>query len=144
MILDDELLQELKKRTTKGSKHFYEPFDLEDSIKLREYYKSQLNIPIITTSLNLYTPRMTLLAKEYNRIVIGDYGAYIECLPNQIQLINIKNKFSSELKRPVKYIWMVPKDGTNIKIYFQQGTVSYADYVVGRYYLDPNEVLIED
>ena len=144
MEITYDLIEELKNRTTKGNKNFYKPFSKEDSIKLREYYKSQLNIPLEKTSINLYTPRMTLLAKEYNRVVVGDYGAYIECLPDQIQLTNIRDKFSGELKRLVKYIWMVPKDGTNIKIYFQQGTVSYADYVVGRYYLDPNEVLIED
>jgi hypothetical protein len=38
---------------------------------------------------------------------------------------------------------MVPKDYSNIKIYYQQGTVSYADYKVGMFYFDPGEVILK-
>ena len=76
----------------------------------------------------------------YKRIVVGDYGAYIEIDPEDIIQENIKNKWPGKPKRPVKYIWMQTKDKEKTKIYFQQATVKYADYIPGMYYIDPKDI----
>ena len=82
----------------------------------------------------------TLVAKGYKRVVVGDYGAYIEFAPEHIVHHNIKNKWPGKPSRPVKYIWMVTCDNEQTKVYFQQGTVGYADYKIGMYYITPEDL----
>lgn len=95
----------------------------------------------------LYSLDGTLVFVGYERIVIGDYGAFLECTPVQLVAQNVccrpgqeyrinEPRFSSN----VKYHWLTAKDTSDIKIYFQQKTVAYADYIPGMYYVSPYEV----
>lgn len=140
MIILKDLLKKIKENTTKGSKSFYKPLTKEESAKIRQYYIENVAFDVNGSTQNLYNKNGTLIAKGYNRIVIGDYGAYIEIMPEQIALDNIKNKWLGKPKRPVKYIWMISKDRCQTKIYYQIAKVSYADYVPGRYYVSPQDV----
>lgn len=95
----------------------------------------------------LYSLSGTLLCCGYNRIVIGDYGAFIEIAPSQIVLDNIKYKGGQEYRYAderyaghVKYQWLTAKDWSNCKIYYQMLPVGYADYKPGMYYISPYEV----
>lgn len=111
----------------------------------RELY--QKNIPsnlFINGGNSIYTFHGTLIANYYNRIVIGDYGAFIE-----IQEIN-KDKLIIQLGQEyrskegysnIKYEWLTYNDGSNIKIYYQKNIVDYADYQPGMYYVSVHEVL---
>lgn len=91
----------------------------------------------------------TIVSKGYNRIVIGDYGAFIEFDSDQVVQDNIQVQKGQEYRindasfiNKVKYIWLTASDDSKIKIYFQQKTVDYADYVVGKFYVSPYEIKI--
>lgn len=138
----EELLVEVENRKLKTSTRFYCKFNKKESNKLRSYYKDQLTIPLGPSDLGIYSPTGLLLSEGYDRIAIGDYGAYIECSFEKVIKENVRNKFPYN-NAIVKYIWMVPRDYSSVKIYYQQGTVSYADYKVGMFYFDPREVVLK-
>lgn len=84
----------------------------------------------------------------YDRIVIGDYGAFIEFDNNKAIvesfIIAPGQEYRIEDERyskNVKYIWLTVYDGSGIKVYFQKKGVSYADYKPGKYYVSVHEVL---
>ncbi len=94
----------------------------------------------------LYSKDGTLLATGYDRVVIGEYGAFIEVPEERMKDNNIQCKKGQEyrLKPPyvdrVKYQWMTSKGGSDCKIYKQMKPVTYADYKAGKYYISPYEV----
>ena len=137
----NEIQKEIKERTKKGSKKYYKPLDDVDSYIVERVYKSRLKIPTDGNNhTKFYNSDNTLLAVGYVRVVIGDYGPYIEFSKSQMQLNNIKQKWAGEPKRPVKYIWLQSKDQVKTKVYEQRGMVKYADYNVGMYYMDPKDL----
>ncbi len=94
----------------------------------------------------LFSPGGLRLCNRYNRIVVGDYGAYVEILPEDIINGNLMVKKGQEYRdaderysKHTKYSWLTAKDGSNIKVYFQKKPVGYADYTPGRYYVSPFE-----
>lgn len=96
---------------------------------------------------SLYTLDDTLVSKGYTRIVIGDYGAYVEISPEQICEDALRYKPGQEYReklpqfaKNVKYAWLTAKDNSDCKIYRQKRTVAYADYVPGMYYISVYEV----
>lgn len=96
---------------------------------------------------SLFTLDGTLLCRGYRRIVIGDYGAFVEISPDQICREVLRCKPGQEYRyqderfaENVKYLWLTAKDRSDCKIYLQKKTVSYADYVPGMYYVSPYEV----
>lgn len=95
----------------------------------------------------LLTMAGTALCIGYTRVVIGDYGAFIEISPAQICKDALCCKPGQEFRyedprfaKNVKYVWLTAKDLSDCKIYYQKKTVSYADYVPGMYYISPYEV----
>lgn len=92
----------------------------------------------------------TLLSVGYERIVIGDYGAFVEISPTSICEEALCCKQGQEYRytderfaEKVKYLWLTAKDQSDCKIYLQKKTVTYADYVPGMYYISPYEVVKE-
>ena len=90
----------------------------------------------------LYSLDGTLLSKRYIRVVIGDYGAFLECTPEQVCKENIQYKPWQEYRyqderfsKNVKYFWLTAKDRSDCKIYFQKKAVDYADYMPGFFIL---------
>lgn len=95
--------------------------------------------------MELKTWKGTLFAKGYDRIVIGDYGAFIE-IPESLIIKGMlkvaegqEYRFENQYKN-CKYYWLTVKDNSNIKIYLQRNIVNYADYKVGFYYVSVYEV----
>jgi len=83
-----------------------------------------------------------LVSHGYSRIVIGDYGAYIEIPPNLMARENIKIKPGQEYRfeeryKAVKYHWYCLKEAEEFKIYYQKNTVKYADYLPEMCYISP-------
>ena len=86
------------------------------------------------------------ICKKYERIVVGDYGAFVEfsiagdsefiIAPGQEYRINDKR-----YSKNVKYIWLTIDDGSNVKIYHQKKGVTYADYRPGMYYVSVHEAI---
>lgn len=122
------------------------------SIEVRELYKKNLppNLPPEgKKDFLIYSLKGTLISKGYERIVIGDYGAFIEFTEEQAEKNNYKIKKGQEYRiydpkysSNVKYNWLTAKDESNIKIYQQKKTVTYADYKAGMFYVSPFEILI--
>jgi len=97
---------------------------------------------------SLYSLNGSLICNGYDRIVIGDYGAYIEFSSEQANkdLFTIAPGQEYRLEpryNNVKYIWLTIDDGSQIKIYYQKNTVSYADYKPQYYYISVYEVYPE-
>ncbi|MHA2066923.1 MAG: hypothetical protein ACXABY_21345 [Candidatus Thorarchaeota archaeon] len=143
----NQLLAEVKARTQKSSPKFYWSFSPEESARLQEYYKSKIHVPLDGMKQTaIFHPEGAMIAWGYERIVVGDYGAYLEISPEDMILDNICQRWKGEPKRAVKYIWMqlrrLPRSGHNIKIYHQQATVRYADYKPGMYYVSVDDVQI--
>ena len=122
----------------------YQPLPLPLSISCKEEYIK--NIPPhlnINGGEKLYTTNGTLICNNYQRIVVGDYGAYIEFDSPATQLYIEKGQEYrlEERYNHIKYVWLTIPDGSNVKIYHQRHTVAYADYKVGKYYVSVYEVI---
>lgn len=97
----------------------------------------------------LYTLDGTKVCAGYERIVIGDYGAFVEISPERICRNSLCCKPGQEYRLSderfalnVKYIWLTAKDRSGCKIYFQKKKVAYADYIPGMCYISPYEVCL--
>ena len=100
-------------------------------------------------SARLFSLHGTLLADGYERIVVGDYGAFVEIQHGRMHKENICVAPGQEyriqdprFRDHVKYFWYTAKDSSGVKIYFQQKMVTYADYREGMYYISPYELQI--
>ena len=87
------------------------------------------------------------VSNGYNRIVIGDYGAYIEISPELMIKDNICLKPGQEYRlteryKNVKYYWYCLKEDLNFKIYYQRHTVAYADYLPKMCYISPDNIQV--
>ena len=105
-----------------------------------------------------YSPKGTILAIGYTRIVYGDHGPYLEFLES-----HICSAYWKLTKQKGSYSWYDearPRDGSNILLYIQKRDVKmlhnppagkysvrnnrrdgYADYKVGMYYISPDQIL---
>ena len=129
-------------------KYKYKKLPKELSKQQREYYLSQLSPEFCLDgdfNCELYDLKGNKISNGYNRIVIGDYGAFIEIDLTHMLTVNLKVKPGQEYRytekyRNVKYYWLCLKDNEDIKIYYQKNTVTYADYKVDMFYIAPDEV----
>ena len=98
-------------------------------------------------TISIYSCKGVLISKGYERIVVGDYGAFIEFKESDANI----EKFTVELGQEyrindpnysnnVKYHWYTIPDNNNLKIYKQVKTVSYADYLPNMYYVSVHQV----
>ena len=97
-----------------------------------------------------YTSRGTLFAEGYVRVVYGDHGPYIEFKREHIRC-QLKPLFNQPAPKECYYEWLIPTDGSKLKVYDQKRTVhhlpnspkggfrgnrkeGYADYRIGVIY----------
>lgn len=123
--------------------------------------ETELSLPEFgNDSLYFYTPKMSLFARGYIRVVYGDHGPYIE-FDNSHILMRLIRKFPQKADPKVYYYeWWLPSDRTDIKVYLQLRDVKdvpyapkgghqeyrkegYADYKPGMYYVDPFELIFK-
>ena len=132
-----------------AEKYKYKNLPQEIADKYHQYFDD--NIPDFlkqnTNQIQLYTNSGSLVCTHYNRIVIGDYGAFVEFTPQQAneQIFIVMPGQEFRINNPrysahVKYEWLTIDDKSKIKIYRQKRTVTYADYIVGMYYVSVHEV----
>lgn len=92
--------------------------------------------------------RGPLLASGYTRLLIGGRGPYVEFEPSQINRNEIEPepgqeyRLSEEWRQKAFYAWHRTKAGHR-KVYEQYRYVGYADYVPGRFYVDPSDLVFE-
>jgi hypothetical protein len=129
-------------------KYKYKKLPKELSEQQRKYYLSQLSPEFCLDgdfNCELYDLKGNKISNGYNRIVIGDYGAFIEIDVDHMLTNNLKvapgqeYRFTEQYKN-VKYHWYCLKNNEDIKIYYQRHTVNYADYKVDMFYIAPDEV----
>lgn len=85
------------------------------------------------------------ISRGFSRVVVGDYGAFVEIPEEYLFDGALKMRHGTEKRMEfanAKYIWMCPesKDGkqdTGCKVYKQVKPVLYADYKPGMYYVSP-------
>lgn len=138
----------LKIESTLAKKYKYRPLKRDLSEKYRKFYLD--NIP---TELNvnggvdtLFTLNGSPICDGYDRIVIGDYGAFIEFSTSPYSFIvkpGQEYRIDDErYSKNVKYHWLTINDISDVKIYHQMRTVAYADYLPDKYYVSVHEVLV--
>lgn len=120
--------------------------------QVHNYYRAQtetLGFKLNGATNTLFSPKGIPLAHGYTRVVIGDFGAYVEISPTQIIKENLIVKAGQEFrigdpkyKDTVKYNWLTVENDEDVKIYYQKRTVAYADYKVDMIYIDPRELII--
>ena len=134
-----------------SNKYKYKKLSNKSSNIARNIYAD--TIPAFLLSFDqtksLYSLNGSLICNGYDRIVIGDYGAYIEFSSEQANkdLFTIapgqEYRIDNLRYANVKYAWLTINDGSQIKIYYQKNTVSYADYKPQYYYVSVYEVYPE-
>ena len=98
------------------------------------------NVPLCTVA-------GTVICSAYEKIVVGDYGAYIQMAEEQMNLSVLRCKPGEEYRyqderyaKNVKYLWLTPKDDSDCKVYLQKKTVEYANYEPKKFYISVYEV----
>jgi len=141
----------LKVEAKLAEKYKYKPLEKDLSEKYRNYYIE--NIPdflnINGDKASLRTSYGTIVCDGYERIVVGDYGAFVEFNGKQAnsKLFKIKQGQEYRIHDPkysknVKYEWFTINDKNDIKIYKQKKAVLYADYKPKMYYVNVHEVIV--
>jgi len=109
-------------------------------------YIDRLKISINgSKDLFLYT-KSDILAKGYNRIVIGKRGPYIEFeKQNFISFSKLKIPESEEWRLINKNVFYIEyrTEMDYVKVYFQKRIVNYADYKIGKFYISPFDLFID-
>lgn len=139
----------LKIEAKLAEKYKYKPLPRDLSLKYRQFFLENLPewVSVNGADKPLYTSKGTKIFDSYDRVVIGDYGAFIEFkdMPMSSGTIFVCKRgqeyriFDPQYNEHVKYYWLTIEDGSNIKIYLQKRTVSYADYLPERYYVSVHE-----
>lgn len=144
LLTKDETSVELANRLAERYK--YKKLSTMLSPQVRDkYYKDLPEVFNINgdPDFEIISKSGSLIAKGYEAIVIGDYGAYLEIKASQVISENIKCKPGEEYRKKlpsVKYWWYTTKDDSDVKLYYQKRTVDYADYKVGYVYVSPFEL----
>lgn len=156
----------LRMQENLADEYKYKPLSAYLSLVQRDVYKTYLpdvfkthisdakeTFAAVFPDLNspIFSLDGVLLANRADRIVIGDYGAFIEVTDKDMVKENLKVKHGQEYRineeryaKNVKYHWYIPKKGYETKCYYQQRGVPYADYKPGYWYFSPYEVCLEE
>jgi hypothetical protein len=120
-------------------KYNYRSLPKKASIKYRKFFID--TCPQLNHNMPIFDSDNNIIAFRFTRIVVGDYGAFIEFdeidANHEIFQIPENQRFRLSSNFCGKYLWMTTG---KTKIYKQLRTVSYADYLVGKYYISPFEV----
>lgn len=115
------------------------------SDNVRAIYKKYLDKIGLDSNKPIYSKNDVLIANGFDRIVIGDYGAYIEFTKEQSNYKNFivepgqEYRLTPRYNNTIKYEWYTTKK-LDCKLYWQLRPVVYADYKPQRYYISPFEV----
>jgi len=143
----ESALQMADERQQKGHELFYRPLPGEASKIVREYHRAHLRHMAISEhgadDVVLKNDCGTTIARGYRRVVVGDYGAYIEFTQKQLIQESIAPKWPGPPKKEASYVWHETTDASKTKVYLQQHKVQYADYVSRMYYVSPDDVFVE-
>lgn len=123
-----------------SKEYSYKPLPPDKSKLAREFYTK--NLPVLYDDEPVFTPSGEVLAECFHRIVIGDYGAYVEFTPAGLVDLIVPRGQEFRLRDDFKgkYIWYTTPQH-DCKIYYQLRRVRYADYIPGKYYISVYEIV---
>jgi hypothetical protein len=110
-------------------------------------YEKLLNIPLEGTKLPLFDCiSNTPIATQYQRVVIGQRGPYVEFTKNQIcdHELYIPKSQLYRLSDPKVYYIEFRTLQNNVKVYYQMRSVAYADYLINHFYISPTDLFFMD
>lgn len=116
----NELRKQLEDKSYKGSKVFYTSLTAQHMALLGA----------IPSPPKVYLDGSLFLTSFY-RVVVGAHGPYLEFDKRHLVL-----PLESDGGRHGKYRAYHPTGFPNVKIYYQMGLVSYADYLPLKFYVD--------
>lgn len=123
----------------------YKKLDDELSKNVRKIYQNYADQCNLKNNKPIYSPNGTLIATGFDRIVVGDYGPYIEFTKEQanekefVIATGQEYRLTPRYHNTIKYEWYSTKH-QDCKLYWQLRKVVYADYKPERYYISPFEV----
>ena len=147
--LEQNMIAELKELGFDFTNPTYKKLSSSLSQQVRAIYSKYYNMLNLDPSKPIYTHDGQLIATGFERVVIGDYGAYLEYDLSQVKPHGIvytiekgqEYRVQPYWRKRVKYIWYtLPNSNPHIKIYWQLRTVSYADYLPKKFYISPFQV----
>ena len=97
--------------------------------------------------MRIFTKSGLQIAHDFERIIHGGRGDYIEISLDQIIELSIivPEKQVWRLDNEKVYYWEFrSKDISDIMLYFQMRLVKYADYKIGFFYVDPYDVVLKE
>ncbi len=109
--------------------------------------KLRFNISIDGDSVCLYTRTGLKVSAGFECIVIGGRGPYVEFQTDQLCLesLHIPKQCQYRVDNPhVYYTEYRTNDEAFVKVYHQKKEVAYADYKIGRWYISPNDLYLEN
>lgn len=128
-------------------KYGYKPLPSDLRKKVRHYFNRKIpSFLNINGGGRLISKKSgILLCDNYDKIVVGDYGAFIEIstLCTKAIIPDSQKYRLEERYRYCKYLWLNPSEIDDTKIYFQKGLVPYADYLIDKYYVSVYDVINE-
>lgn len=134
-----EILRLLEERKSRQSRKFYAPLDPRRRRVIREFYRRGL--PSWAKDgfdggvAELENRSGTRVTRGWARVVIGDYGAFVEMSRVQVDLLNLHGGGAGNA-----YNWLRTRDASRTKVYEQLRGVTYADYRPGMFYVAPADV----
>ena len=143
------MLNTLKIQEELALKYKYKKLPEDISNQYRKLYRDNIpNYLDINGGGPLYNKNGIKVCNSYERIVIGDYGAFVEFNTPNTERYMIAPGEEYRIKESkyadhIKYIWFTMTDNSNIKIYYQRRTVDYADYKPEMMYVSVYEVYIK-
>lgn len=105
------------------------------------------NIQKISRKYPLYTKNGEKVCERYERIVIGDYGAYVEISASHLSdnhfiYIDQNDPIDETISsRHSSHMTLALNDESSYTIYFQVKPVPYGNFIPGRFYIDPYDVI---
>lgn len=137
-----------------ADKYNYQPLPESIKWKYRELYVKQLPAPFFDclftgfSGYPLFSKAGNCISKGFKRVVIGDYGAFVEITPDDIFADSLDLRKGTEKRlqfENAKFLWLCPTTSTGeqdiaCKIYHQKRKVAYADYQPDMYYVSPYDL----
>ena len=141
--MDYKVVLELQKDLAENYKYRPIPQNYRDEI--HNFYRDNLppEFRLEGDRAPLFSSSGLKLCEGYDRIVIGDYGAFVEIPPNNIVTENIRVQEGQEYRdfnpryNHTKLSLLTPKDDSGIRISYQKKSVDYGDFKPGFYYISP-------
>lgn len=135
----EDLLVVMRERQVRGSHFYYRAFAPQASKTLREHFRRSLpawaKAGFDGGDEVLINEAGTQISRGWSRIVVGDYGAFVELSPERACRENYSVGTGGDA-----YNWLRTFDRVRTKVYEQLRGVAYADYKPGRYYVAPDDV----